>query len=131
VHFSNSTGPRGANYGDPILRSTAMRKHRRSCILTSYYLLATSTAGHALAHGRLRADARLYGPRILDSDTWIFPAVVVAASWRAKSLAMFRAHTLPAAQARAQARGLKGACIPGRRIRKMAANRFPIRACSQ
>ncbi len=52
------------------------------------------------------------GHAFWDSDTWIFPALLLLHPERAKSLAMFRAHTLPAAQARAQARGLKGAMYP-------------------
>jgi trehalose/maltose hydrolase-like predicted phosphorylase len=52
------------------------------------------------------------GHAFWDSDTWIFPALLLLHPERAKSLAMFRAYTLPAAQARAAARGLKGAMYP-------------------
>ncbi len=41
-----------------------------------------------------------------------FPRCLLLHPERAKSLAVFRAYTLPAAQARAQARGLKGAMYP-------------------
>jgi trehalose/maltose hydrolase-like predicted phosphorylase len=47
-----------------------------------------------------------------DSDTWIFPALLLLYPERAKSLVVFRAHTLAAAQARAVARGFKGAKYP-------------------
>ena len=52
------------------------------------------------------------GHAFWDSDSWIFPALLLMYPERAKSLVMFRAHTLPAAQARAAARGLKGAMYP-------------------
>src|SRR3984885_9899490 len=52
------------------------------------------------------------GHAFWDSDTWIFPALLLLHPERAKSLAVFRAHTLPAAQARAKERGLKGAMYP-------------------
>ena len=52
------------------------------------------------------------GHAFWDSDSWIFPALLLMHPERARSLVMFRSHTLPAAQARAQARGLKGAMYP-------------------
>jgi trehalose/maltose hydrolase-like predicted phosphorylase len=52
------------------------------------------------------------GHAFWDSDSWIFPALLLLHPERAKSLVMFRSFTLPAARARAQARGLKGAMYP-------------------
>jgi len=77
-----------------------------------YYLLATSTADTRWPMGACGLTPGYTGHAFWDSDTWIFPALLLLHPERAKSLAMFRAHTLPAAQARAQARGLKGAMYP-------------------
>ncbi|HEY2463064.1 MAG TPA: hypothetical protein VGI32_03305 [Steroidobacteraceae bacterium] len=77
-----------------------------------YYLLATSTADTRWPMGACGLTPGYTGHAFWDSDTWIFPALLLLHPERAKSLVMFRAHTLPAAQARAQARGLKGAMYP-------------------
>jgi trehalose/maltose hydrolase-like predicted phosphorylase len=77
-----------------------------------YYLLATSTADTRWPMGACGLTPGYTGHAFWDSDTWIFPALLLLHPERAKSLAVFRAHTLPAAQARAQARGLKGAMYP-------------------
>jgi len=77
-----------------------------------YYLLATSTADTRWPMGACGLTPGYTGHAFWDSDTWIFPALLLLHPERAKSLAMFRAHTLPAAQARAQSRGLKGAMYP-------------------
>jgi trehalose/maltose hydrolase-like predicted phosphorylase len=77
-----------------------------------YYLLATSTADTRWPMGACGLTPGYTGHAFWDSDTWIFPALLLLHPERAKSLAMFRAHTLPAAQARAKARGLKGAMYP-------------------
>ena len=77
-----------------------------------YYLLATSTADTRWPMGACGLTPGYTGHAFWDSDTWIFPALLLLHPERAKSLAVFRAYTLPAAQARAQARGLKGAMYP-------------------
>jgi trehalose/maltose hydrolase-like predicted phosphorylase len=77
-----------------------------------YYLLATSTPDTRWPMGACGLTPGYTGHAFWDSDTWIFPALLLLHPERAKSLAVFRAHTLPAAQARAQARGLKGAMYP-------------------
>jgi trehalose/maltose hydrolase-like predicted phosphorylase len=77
-----------------------------------YYLLATSTADTHWPMGACGLSPGYNGHAFWDSDTWIFPALLLLQPERAKSLVMFRAHTLPAAQARAQARGFKGAKYP-------------------
>jgi trehalose/maltose hydrolase-like predicted phosphorylase len=77
-----------------------------------YYLLATSTADTRWPMGACGLTPGYTGHAFWDSDTWIFPALLLLHPERAKSLAMFRAHTLPAAQARARSRGLKGAMYP-------------------
>ena len=77
-----------------------------------YYLFATSTADTHWPMGACGLTPGYTGHAFWDSDTWIFPALLLLHPERAKSLVMFRAHTLPAAQARAQARSLKGAKYP-------------------
>ena len=77
-----------------------------------YYLLATSTADTHWPMGACGLTPGYTGHAFWDSDSWIFPALLLVHPERAKSLVMFRSHTLPAAQARAAARGLKGAMYP-------------------
>ena len=77
-----------------------------------YYLLATSTAATRWPMGACGLTPGYTGHAFWDSDSWIFPALLLMYPERAKSLVMFRAHTLPAAQARAAVRGLKGAMYP-------------------
>ena len=77
-----------------------------------YYLLATSTADTRWPMGACGLTPGYTGHAFWDSDTWIFPALLLLHPERAKSLVMFRSQTLPAAQARARARGLKGAMYP-------------------
>jgi protein-glucosylgalactosylhydroxylysine glucosidase len=77
-----------------------------------YYLLATSTADTRWPMGACGLTPGYTGHAFWDSDSWIFPALLLLYPERAKSLIMFRAHTLPAAQARAEARGFKGAKYP-------------------
>jgi protein-glucosylgalactosylhydroxylysine glucosidase len=77
-----------------------------------YYLYATSTADTHWPMGACGLTPGYTGHAFWDSDSWIFPALLLLHPERAKSLVMFRAHTLPAAQARARARGLKGAMYP-------------------
>jgi trehalose/maltose hydrolase-like predicted phosphorylase len=77
-----------------------------------YYLLATSTADTRWPMGACGLTPGYTGHAFWDSDSWIFPALLLMHPERAKSLVMFRTHTLPAAQARAAARGLKGAMYP-------------------
>ncbi|MDB6099128.1 MAG: glycoside hydrolase family 65 [Gammaproteobacteria bacterium] len=77
-----------------------------------YYLLATSTPDTHWPMGACGLSTGYTGHVFWDSDTWIFPALLLLHPERAKSLAMFRAYTLPAAKDRAKARGLKGAMYP-------------------
>jgi trehalose/maltose hydrolase-like predicted phosphorylase len=77
-----------------------------------YYLLSASTPD---THWSIGACAMTpgYSEHIFwDADTWIFPALLLLHPERAKSLVAFRAHTLPAAQARATEAGFKGAKYP-------------------
>ncbi len=77
-----------------------------------YYLLANATPDTAWAMGACGLTTGYVGHIFWDSDSWIFPALVLLHPQRAKSLVMFRARTLPAARQRARARGLRGAMYP-------------------
>jgi trehalose/maltose hydrolase-like predicted phosphorylase len=77
-----------------------------------YYLLATSTADTHWPMGACGLSLGYAGHAFWDSDLWIFPALLLLHPERAKSLVMFRAYTLPAAEARARAHGFRGAMYP-------------------
>ena len=77
-----------------------------------YYLLANAAPDTAWAIGACGLTTGYVGHIFWDSDSWIFPALVLLHPEYAKSLVMFRDRTLPAAQQRARARGLQGAMYP-------------------
>jgi protein-glucosylgalactosylhydroxylysine glucosidase len=77
-----------------------------------YYLLSNSTADTAWPIGACAMTPGYAGHAFWDSDSWVFPALLLLHPQRAKSLVMFRDRTLPPAEQRAQARGLKGAMYP-------------------
>ncbi len=77
-----------------------------------YYLLASSTPDTSWPLGACGMTPGYTGHAFWDSDTWIFPALLLLHPERAKSLVMFRARTLAAAQARAHERGYAGAMYP-------------------
>ncbi|MBS0584062.1 MAG: glycoside hydrolase family 65 protein [Proteobacteria bacterium] len=77
-----------------------------------YYLLSSSTADTAWAIGACALTPGYAGHIFWDSDSWVFPALLLLHPDRARSLVMFRARTLAAAQARAKAAGLDGAKYP-------------------
>lgn len=77
-----------------------------------YYLLASSTADTSWPLGACGMTPGYAGHVFWDSDTWIFPALLLLHPERAKSLVMFRDRTLGAAQSRAQERGYAGAMFP-------------------
>ncbi len=77
-----------------------------------YYLLANTTADTAWATGACGLTPGYAGHVFWDSDSWVFPALLLLHPQRAKSLVMFRDRTLPAAEQRARERGLHGAMYP-------------------
>ncbi|HET6804480.1 MAG TPA: glycoside hydrolase family 65 protein [Frateuria sp.] len=77
-----------------------------------YYLLSNTTPGTAWPSGACGLTPGYTGHVFWDNDTWVFPALLPLHPERARSLIDFRSRTLPAAQARAQARGLRGAMYP-------------------
>ncbi|MGO8975221.1 MAG: glycoside hydrolase family 65 protein [Steroidobacteraceae bacterium] len=77
-----------------------------------YYLLSSSTADTAWPLGACAMTPGYAGHAFWDSDTWMFPALLLLHPERAKSLVMFRDRTLAPAQARANERHLEGAMFP-------------------
>ena len=77
-----------------------------------YYLLACSTAGTAFSPGPDALTPEYAAHVFWDSDTWIFPALLLLHPERARSLVDFRHRTLQAAEARARAHGYQGAMYP-------------------
>jgi trehalose/maltose hydrolase-like predicted phosphorylase len=91
--------------GDPSLQRVV-----RSML---FYLLCSGDSGTALAIPPMGlSSAGYYGHVFWDSDTWMFPALVLTHPDIAQSLVDFRAHTLPAARANARTNGFRGAQYP-------------------
>jgi trehalose/maltose hydrolase-like predicted phosphorylase len=77
-----------------------------------YYLLSNVAPGTAWPTGACGMTPGYAGHVFWDSDSWVFPALLLLHPERARSLVMFRDRTLPAAEQRARARGLQGAMYP-------------------
>lgn len=77
-----------------------------------YYLLAGSTADTGWATGPCAITLCYIGHVFWDSDTWVFPALLLLHPGRAQSLVDFRARTLGPAKARARQHGFAGAMYP-------------------
>jgi trehalose/maltose hydrolase-like predicted phosphorylase len=91
--------------GDPALQRVV-----RSML---FYLLCSADSGTALGIPPMGlSSAGYYGHVFWDSDTWMFPSLVLTHPDVARSLVAFRSRTLPAAQANARANGYRGAMYP-------------------
>jgi trehalose/maltose hydrolase-like predicted phosphorylase len=78
-----------------------------------FYLLCSADSATALGIPPMGlSSAGYYGHIFWDSDTWMFPSLLVTHPDIAHSLVAFRGHTLPAAQANAKANGFRGAMYP-------------------
>ena len=77
-----------------------------------YYLLSNSTPDTAWPIGACGMTPGYTGHVFWDSDSWVFPALLLLHPERAKSLVTFRAASLPAAERRARERGWRGAMYP-------------------
>jgi trehalose/maltose hydrolase-like predicted phosphorylase len=77
-----------------------------------YYLLSSATADTAWGLGPCGLTPCYSGHAFWDSDSWIFPALVLLHPERAKSMVAFRERTADAARARASQHGLAGAMYP-------------------
>jgi trehalose/maltose hydrolase-like predicted phosphorylase len=77
-----------------------------------YYLLSTSSTDTAWGAGACALTPGYLNHVFWDSDTWIFPALLLLHPQRAKSLVDFRERTLEPARERARQRGFAGAMFP-------------------
>ncbi|MGN6788128.1 MAG: glycoside hydrolase family 65 protein [Rhodanobacteraceae bacterium] len=77
-----------------------------------YYLLANAPLDTDWGVGACALTTGYVGHVFWDSDSWIFPALLLLHPQRARSIVMFRDRTLPAAKRRAQAAGFAGAKYP-------------------
>ena len=91
--------------GDPRLQRVV-----RSML---FYLLCSADAGTGLGIPPMGlSSAGYYGHIFWDSDTWMFPALVLTHPDVAHSLVAFRYRTLQAARQNARANGFRGAMYP-------------------
>ncbi|HEY6515658.1 MAG TPA: glycosyl hydrolase family 65 protein [Steroidobacteraceae bacterium] len=77
-----------------------------------YYLLANTPPDTAWAIGPCGLTPCYAGHVFWDSDTWMFPALLILHPRRALSLVAYRARTLPEAEQRARQHGFAGAMYP-------------------
>ncbi len=77
-----------------------------------YYLIASAAPGASWGLGPCGLTTCYLGHAFWDSDTWMFPALLLLHPERAQSLVAFRDRTVQAAQARARQHGFQGAMYP-------------------
>ena len=93
-----------------IRGDTALERVVRSML---FYLLCSADSGTALAIPPMGlSTAGYYGHVFWDSDTWMFPALVLTHPDIARSLVDFRSNALGAARDRARSYGFRGAMYP-------------------
>ena len=91
--------------GDPMLQKVV-----RSML---FYLLASADSGTAMGIPPMGlSGGGYYGHVFWDSDTWMFPPLLVTHPDVARSLVAFRARTLRAAERNARSNGFRGAMYP-------------------
>ncbi|MGH8125791.1 MAG: glycoside hydrolase family 65 protein [Rhodanobacteraceae bacterium] len=77
-----------------------------------YYLIANVAPDTAWGVGACGLTTGYVGHVFWDSDSWIFPALLLLHPQRARSIVRFRDRTLPAAERRARTAGFAGAKYP-------------------
>ena len=77
-----------------------------------YYILSNTTVGSAWAMGACALTPNYAGHVFWDSDSWVFPALLLLHPERAKSIVMFRHRTMQGARERAAQYGAKGLMYP-------------------
>ena len=93
-----------------IQGDTALQRVVRSML---FYLLASAGEGTSLGIPPMGlSSGGYYGHIFWDSDTWMFPPLLVTHPDVAGSLVAFRRRTLDAARANANANGFRGAMYP-------------------
>lgn len=77
-----------------------------------YYLLSNTTVGTAWPMGACALTPNYAGHAFWDSDSWVFPALLLLHPERAKPIVMFRDRTMAPARAQAAHYGWKGLMYP-------------------
>lgn len=77
-----------------------------------FYLLSNAREGTSMGAGPMGLSPGYFGHIFWDSDTWMFPSLLLTHPDIARSLVTFRARTLGAAQANAKSHGYRGAMYP-------------------
>ncbi|WP_233841016.1 glycoside hydrolase family 65 protein [Dyella sp. 2HG41-7] len=77
-----------------------------------YYLLSNTTVGTAWPMGACALTPNYAGHAFWDSDSWVFPALLLLHPERAKPIVMFRNRTMQPARERAIQYGAKGTMYP-------------------
>src|SRR5882724_5075605 len=77
-----------------------------------YYLLSNSTVGTAWPMGACALTPNYAGHAFWDSDSWVFPALLLLHPERAKPIVMFRHRTMQPARERAKQYGASGTMYP-------------------
>ncbi len=78
-----------------------------------FYLLCSADSGTKLGVPPMGlSSGGYYGHIFWDSDTWMFPSLLLTHTDVAHSLVAFRGRTLPAARENARANGFRGAMYP-------------------
>jgi protein-glucosylgalactosylhydroxylysine glucosidase len=77
-----------------------------------YYLLSNTTVGTAWPMGACALTPNYAGHAFWDSDSWVFPSLLLLHPERAKPIVMFRDRTMQPARERAIQYGAKGTMYP-------------------
>lgn len=77
-----------------------------------YYLLSNTTVGTAWPMGACALTPNYAGHAFWDSDSWVFPALLLLHPERAKPIVMFRDRTMQPARERARQYGARGTMYP-------------------
>jgi trehalose/maltose hydrolase-like predicted phosphorylase len=77
-----------------------------------YYLLSNTTVGTAWPMGACALTPNYAGHAFWDSDSWVFPSLLLLHPERAKPIVMFRQRTLQPARDRAKQFNTRGAMFP-------------------
>ncbi len=77
-----------------------------------YYLLSNTTVGTAWPMGACALTPNYAGHAFWDSDSWVFPALLLLHPERAKPIVMFRHRTIEPARARAKQFDASGTMFP-------------------
>ncbi len=77
-----------------------------------YYLLSNTTVGTAWPMGACALTPNYAGHAFWDSDSWVFPSLLLLHPERAKPIVMFRYRTMAPARARAKQYSVQGTMYP-------------------